>query len=49
MYAVVMVMVAVVAMVGLVAVAVEMTYGTKQVWSSEDSVGESIRTVGFRD
>lgn len=43
------VMMTVVALVGLVAVAVVMMYGTKQVWRSEDSFGELIPTVGFRD
>lgn len=42
------VMMTVVAVVGLVAVAVVMMYGTKQVWRSEDSLGELIPTVGFR-
>jgi hypothetical protein len=46
---VVVMVVVVVAVVGLVAVAVEMMYGPKQVWRSEDSLGESIPMVGFRD
>lgn len=43
------VMMTVVALVGLVAAAVVMMYGTKQMWRSEDSFGELIPTVGFRD